>query len=84
MKFSMKSFASLMAYIAVVLVGLALLIQSIFKGNQVASAFKIVADVIAYVMLSFYSFAYAKSRRSIVYIIIWIVAVVMIVVSYVI
>lgn len=83
-KFSFRSFANLMAYIAVVLVGAALLIQAVLKGNQVAAAFKMVADVIAYVMLAISSFSYAKSRRNVVFIIIWIVAVVLIVVSYII
>lgn len=83
-KFNIRSIASFLAYIAVVLVGVSLLIQSIFDGNQVAEAFKMVADVLAYTMLTIFSFSYAKSRRNIVYILIWIAAVVLIVVSYII
>lgn len=82
--FTFRSFANLMAYIAVVLVGTALLIQSVLKGNQIAQAFKMVADAIAYVMLAITSFSYAKSRRNVVFILIWLVAVVLIVVSYII
>ena len=84
MKFTWKGFANLMAYIAVILVGVSLLIQACLKGNQVASVFKMIADIVAYVMLTIASFSYAKSRRSVVFLIIWIIAVVLIVVSYVI
>ena len=84
MKFNLKSFLSIMAYVAVVAVGVALLLQALLKGEQVAGIIKLVADVIAYLMLVIYSFAYAKSRRSVVFVIVWIIAVVLIVISYII
>ena len=34
MKFNWKSFANILAYVAVVLVGVALLIQALIKGNN--------------------------------------------------
>ncbi|MBQ2863885.1 MAG: hypothetical protein IJE91_00285 [Clostridia bacterium] len=82
--FGFRSFANVLAYIAVILVGAALLVQALLGDGMVAYVFKTIADVLAYVMLAISSFSYAKSRRSVVYIIIWIVAVALIAVSYII
>lgn len=82
--FGFRSFANVIAYIAVILVGAALLVQALLGDGMVAYVFKTIADVLAYVMLAISSFSYAKSRRSVVYIIIWIVAVALIAVSYII
>ena len=52
MKFNWKSFANILAYVAVVLVGVALLIQALIKGNnEVSGIIKMVADIIAYAIL---------------------------------
>ncbi len=84
MKFNWKSFANILAYVAVVLVGVALLIQALIKGNnEVSGIIKMVADIIAYAILIMCSFTYAKSRRSVVFLIIWVIAVILIVVSYI-
>ena len=53
-------------------------------ANQLASMFKMAADILAYIMLVIASFSYARSRRNVIFVIIWIVAVVLIVVSYII
>jgi uncharacterized membrane protein len=82
-KFTYKSVANVLAYAAVVLVGVSLLLNKLFDGNQIASIFKHVADILAYTMLAISSISYATSRRNAVFVIVWIIAVVMIVVSYV-
>ena len=82
--YGFRSFANVLAYIAVILVGASLLIQALLGGGTVAYILKTVADVIAYVMLAIASFSYATSRRSATYVIIWIVAIVLIAVSYII
>ena len=81
---SYRSFASVLAYISVVLVGSSLLISALLGANQLASMFKMAADILAYIMLVIASFSYARSRRNVIFVIIWIVAVVLIVVSYII
>lgn len=84
MKLNWKSFANILSYIAVVLVGVALLVQALIKGNsEISGIIKMIADIIAYVILVMCSFTYAKSRRSVVFLIIWIIAVILIVVSYI-
>ena len=78
-----RSFASELAYIAVILVGCSLLIQALLKGSQIATVLKMTADILAYTMLVIASFSYARSRRNVIFVIIWIVSVVLIVVSYI-
>lgn len=82
-RYGLRSFANLLAYIAVILVGVALIIRSVFSGSVVAYWVKFAADIIAYVMLAVSSFAYARSRRNVIYIVLWLAAIVLIVVSYI-
>ena len=67
---SYRSFASVLAYISVVLVGASLLISALLGANQLASMFKMAADILAYIMLVIASFSYARSRRNVIFVII--------------
>ena len=67
---SYGSFASVLAYISVVLVGASLLISALLGTNQLASMFKMAADILAYIMLVIASFSYARSRRNVIFVII--------------
>ena len=67
---SYRSFASVLAYISVVLVGASLLISALLGTNQLASMFKMAADILAYIMLVIASFSYARSRRNVIFVII--------------
>ena len=42
--FGFRSFANVIAYIAVILVGVSLLLNSLLSTNQIAWAFKMIAD----------------------------------------
>ena len=79
-----KSFANLLSYIAVIFVGVALILQKVLDGGQIAQILKMIAEIFAYVILAISSFAYARSRRSIIFVLVWVVAVVLIIVSYII
>lgn len=80
--YTYKSLANILAYIAIILVGIALVVKSIIGGGQIASILKTTADCIAYFMLALPSYAYARSRRNIAFLIIWVIAITLIVVSY--
>lgn len=84
-KINFKSFLNFIAFVAIVFIGVALIVKGILGAdNQVGVALELVAQIIAYAMLAIYGFFYARSKRSIVFLIVWIVSVVLIVVSYVI
>lgn len=80
MKFTLKMVVNFIAFVAVILVGIALILKNTSIGGQL----QLVANVIAYVMLAIFAFFYAKSKRSIIFILLWLAAVVLIVVSYII
>ncbi len=81
-KYTVKSVANVLAYGAVVLVGLALIIRSVINAGQLANILKHTADAIAYLILAIESFNYAKSRRNSAFLIVWVIAVILISVSY--
>ncbi len=84
MNHSLRSVANVLAYIGVILVAASLIVSSIFQGYQFSLILSRIASLISYILLIISSFMYAKSRRSVVYLIVWLVAVVLIVVSYII
>ena len=81
-KYTFKSAANVLAYVAIILVGVALIVKSIIGGGQIANILKTTADCIAYFMLAIPSYAYAKSRRSPVFMIVWVIALALIAASY--
>ena len=81
-----KKFFNLVAFIAVVLVGLALMLSYIFKSGKLTDAFNLIAFILAAIVVGFYSFFYAWSRTrkvwygQLLHMIIWVVAVVLMVI----
>lgn len=75
-----RGIVNFVSYIAVFCIGIALILNVIFKGNSFSNAFQMVAECLAYIVVSISAFYYARSKRSIWYLICWIVAVVLIIV----
>ena len=73
-------FVNFLSFVAIILVGLALILKNTSFGDKLSD----IASIIAYAMLAIFSFFYARSKRNLVFIILWIAAVVLIVVSYII
>lgn len=80
---SKSSLLSVLSYLSVVGVGVALLLSWIFQmvglTAQVVNALNILAEVLAYIVVACYSFGYAR-RRGGWWLAFWVVAVVLIVV----
>jgi len=80
-------FMNFLAYVAIIFVGIALIISLIFNwadgSAEVARAFEIIANLLAYIAVGFYSYFYARSKRNIWFLIAWVVAVVLIIVFFV-
>ncbi len=74
---------NMLSYLAIVFVGVALLLQAIFNmvglSAQIVNALNILAQVMAYIVVAFYSFGYARARGT-WWLVVWAVAVVLIVV----
>ena len=79
-----RSLINFCAFIAIAMIGLALLISKLIKPGEFTSALTLVANIISYTIVAISGFYYARSRRNFVYFIIWIIAIVLIIVSYVI
>ena len=80
---SKSNLLSVLSYLSVVGVGVALLLSWIFQmvglTAQVVNALNILAEVLAYIVVACYSFGYAR-RRGGWWLAFWVVAVVLIVV----
>ena len=80
---STKRFFSLLAFVSVIFLAIALLLSLIAGSGeslfaQIANVIKRVAQAIAYVCACISAFTYVKSKRSPVYIILYVIACVMI------
>lgn len=81
-KFEFKKLVNMLAYVAVVIVGVTLVLSGLMpKFSNMLNDF---AYYILLFVVAVTSFAYAKSKRNIAYLVVWVVAVALIVVSYVI
>ena len=78
-KIEFKKFLNLLAFIAVVAVAFSLLIGTLF-GGEVATAFSIVAQCIAYFVTAVYAFYYVSAMRNTAITIVYILAVIAIIV----
>ena len=76
---SWRGFLNLLAFIAVVCIGLALTIEKIGGGN-LASLLRQISDILAYAIVAISSFYFAYNRRHWAYYVVWVVCVVLIVV----
>ena len=79
-----KKFFNAMAFVALVISGVALLISKIFLGTSTAATvLNSIAYVLAFVVTSFCAFFYVRTKRSIAWTIVYIVAVIIVIVPLV-
>lgn len=82
--FSFSSFISLIAYIGIGCIAIALLFTLIFKNDStVASAFRTVGEVIAYLISIILAYSWVKNHRQIGWIVCYVVFVVTIVILFI-
>ena len=79
-----KGFVNFMAYIAIAFIAVALILGKIFAAvglsSTVVGALNLIAQIIAYAITAVYAFAYAKSRKSIGWMVAYIIFVVAIII----
>ncbi len=75
---------NLCAFIAVILIGVSLILSKIHVFGQVAGAFMIIANVIAYLVVAVVSFFYVARKKNVWLWVVWIVSIILIIISYVI
>ena len=75
-----KRFFNMLAFIALIISGVALLISKIFLGGTSASVLNGIAYTLAFIVTSVCAYSYVRTRRSLTVLIIYIVAVVIVVV----
>jgi len=80
-----KRFFNLLAFIAVVLIGISLILSYALKSGKLTSLFNDIALIMSVIVVGFYSFFYAWSRprkgySQLIHMIIWAAAIVLIVV----
>lgn len=77
-KSGFKNLMYILAYVGLILIAVSLVIIKI--APSVATACSLIANIIAYSMVAFFSFYFVKSKRNVAFLISWIVAVVLVVV----
>lgn len=81
---TVRSLLSALSYGAVFCIGVALVLQFVFQkigsGARIADAFEIVAECLAYLVVSVHAFYFARTKRNMAYIICWAIAVTLIVI----
>ena len=79
-----KSFVSFMSYIAIAFIAVALILGKILSAfglsSSVVGALNLIAQVIAYTITAVYAFAFAKSKKSIGWMVAYIIFVVAIII----
>ena len=79
-----KAFVNFMSYIAIAFIAIALILGKILSvvglSSSVIGALNLIAQVIAYAITAVYAFAFAKSKRSIGWMIAYIIFVVAIII----
>lgn len=73
-----------MSFVAVVLIGVSLMLSKIHAMGDVAKAFLVIANAIAYSIVSITSVIYVSKKKNIWLWLVWGVAIVLIIISYVI
>lgn len=82
--FSFSSFISLVAYIGIGCIAIALLFTLIFKNDStVASAFKTVGEVIAYLISIILAYSWVKTHKHVAWIVCYVIFVVTIVILFI-
>ena len=72
------------AFVAVILIGVSLLLSRIHAFGDVAAAFLVIANAIAYSLVAITSVVYVSKKKNIWLWLVWAAAIVMIIISYVI
>ena len=79
-----KSFVSFLSYIAIAFIAIALILGKILGAvglsSTVVGALNLIAQIIAYAITAVYAFAYAKSRKSMGWMVAYIIFVVAIII----
>ena len=81
-----KSVVNFLSYIAIAFIAVALILVQIFNhvswaaGSTLASALTLIAQIIAYAITAVFAFWYAKSRKSIGWMIAYVIFVIVIIV----
>ena len=80
-----KRFFNLLAFVALIVSGVALLISKIFLGNSTtANVLNNLAYVLAFVVTAVSAYGYVRTRRSMTMLIIYIIAVIFVVIPLII
>ncbi len=74
---------NLSAFVAVILIGLSLILSKIGALGSVANAFLVIANVIAYLVVSVVSFFYVANKKNVWLWVVWIISIVLIILFYV-
>lgn len=79
-----KQFVSFLSYIAIAFIAVALILGKIFAAvglsSSITGALSLIAQVIAYAITAVYAFAFAKSKRSMGWMVAYIIFVIAIIV----
>lgn len=78
-----KSFVSLMSYIAIAFIAVALILSKLLGwlvNPAIASSLTLIAQIIAYAITAVFAFSFAKSKRSMGWMIAYVIFVILIVV----
>lgn len=78
--FSLKRIVDLLAFVALVLVAVCLVLGKIF--TSLGGLYRI-AEALAYIVVAFSAFFYARRKKSIVFIITYIVALILVIVFFI-
>lgn len=84
-KVTVRSMINFLAYVAIIFIGLSLMISRLFSGNlgSVGAALEIIAQILSYVLVGYFSFLYVKGKNNWVHYLVWSLAVVLVIVSFV-
>src|SRR5690554_8089030 len=79
-KTKLRNFINLVSFVAMVFIGLTLLVNSIWRKNPPAiiTTLKLIADVISYSLVAYFSFNFARGKRHWAYMLAWAIAVALI------
>lgn len=69
---SARTVVNFLSYLSLILIGVALTCVVVFKAGKFTNALHIVSESLAYLVVIITSFAYAKNKRNIVWLILWV------------
>ena len=83
-KITLKSIINFLAYVAIIFIGLSLIISKVFGSNlgSIGVALEIIAQVLSYLLVAYFSFLYVKGKNNWVHYLVWSLALVLIIVSF--